>query len=649
MIHFQKNPVLFIAFVLVGVGFVASALFWNLAGFWARGVQPPTLGYGDNRIYLASDRAITVLDATGKHQFSVPVAELGLGRARAVHGLADDKVLLSYAGDVLACDLPNRTCRTLIQNATQASMRGAGKVTLRQKGDLIFVAESRKPKIAVYQNGRLTGSIDGGSQKLRQPAHMLWDPAGNLVVADARTRVIRAFRADSESPGEPVWSLTISTDLLDGEHLYPIEIAAGGEASWWVVLRHFGDRDSAFSKRLLQTLWQNHQPADALLILDDQGRAVKRVSIPEGTRPSRLIPMARGILVVDFAGRQFVPVGYDGALLEDVHAPDLFAHLNAYQQVVARYQRLQRFSFAGVILSLFLFSVVMILAGPRERQAAGSATGKAAQASGAKVYRYPEIDQRLGSLLWVAAPLLVFWVITLAWTREDGGAFGFVVMLNLAIDVAVLLPVAAVRLYARRRNAIRVALTETGISYQNHKERGEIGFASIETITFDRFFLPGLLSITSASRTISFGMGLEQGADFFNELKAALKHHGPAGGYDQTKLERLTKRMILGGIRKKRLNPANFWALAINSLFALSGFAFISDYGRLLFWCLGALMTALLVCAAIEIRKERDLSKQMQDDPPSPEDVATVKKDIKQVVIVSTLVYLVAVAAVVFS
>ena len=77
-----------------------------------------------------------------------------------------------------------------------------------------------------------------------------------------------------------------------------------------------------------------------------------------------------------------------------------------------------------------------------------------------------------------------------------------------------------------------------------------------------------------------------------------------------------------------------------------SGFAFIPDKGILMFLWLGSLLVAFFVWAVVDVRKEMNLKEQMNQGDLPPRGPERSNQGLRLVVLISTLVYLVAVAAV---
>jgi hypothetical protein len=251
------------------------------------------------KVYTNIAATLHVLDASGNHEDSIPLAELGLQGATLTDLLAlpDGRLLVGSSDTVKirACDLAERHCSAFIQSGSQPL--SAFKMAWDTQRQRLLVVDGERHRILVYnRSGELTFASRGGEGRLKLPNTVQLTAEGKVIIAD--TNHHRLVALDAASLSTELWEMPVSNTLGNFRRVWPTDFVLAGDQRFWVIL----DDD----------LLENGD----VLLFDADHKPVLRLALPPDWDPIKLHARESDVLLAGFDSVEVVKVTLQGDVIE---------------------------------------------------------------------------------------------------------------------------------------------------------------------------------------------------------------------------------------------------------------------------------------------------------------------------------------------
>lgn len=287
--------------VLVILGFIAVIANSLRVFSESRHVHGPTVMTSDaaGTVYVNIAATLHVLDASGKHADSIPLAELGLYGATLTDLLVlpDDRLLIGSSDSVKirSCSLRERRCAPFIQSGPQPV--SAFKMAWDAQRKRLLVVDGERHRILVYNtDGSLVLESRGGAQGLKLPNTVLLTAQGEAIIADTNHHRLVALDAGTLSAEH--WEMPVRNDLGNFRRIWPTDFALAADQRFWVIL----DDD----------LLENGD----VVLFDAARKPVLRLALPSDWDPVKLQARGSDVLLAGFGSVDLVRVSLQGDVIE---------------------------------------------------------------------------------------------------------------------------------------------------------------------------------------------------------------------------------------------------------------------------------------------------------------------------------------------
>jgi hypothetical protein len=287
--------------VLVISGFIAIIANSLRIFSESRDVHGPTVLTSDaaGKVYINVAATLHVLDASGKHADTIPLAELGLYGATLTDLLAlpDGRLLIGSSGSpaIQACDLALRRCAPFIQSGAQPV--SAFKMAWDAQRQRLLVVDGERHRILVYnRSGELTFESRGAEGGLKLPNTVQLTAEGKAIIAD--TNHHRLVALDAASLSVELWEMPVSHELGNLRRIWPTDFVLAGDRRYWVIL----DDD----------LLENGD----VVLFDAARKPESRLALPLDWDPIKLHARSSDVLLAGFGSVELVRVSLRGDVIE---------------------------------------------------------------------------------------------------------------------------------------------------------------------------------------------------------------------------------------------------------------------------------------------------------------------------------------------
>ncbi|MGD8629675.1 MAG: hypothetical protein PVH38_08240 [Gammaproteobacteria bacterium] len=287
--------------ILVILGFIAIIANSLRIFSESRHIHGPTVLTTDaaGKVYINIAATLHVLDATGRHEDSIPLAELGLHGATLTDLLAlpDGRLLIGSSDSVKirACNLSEHHCAPFIQSGTQPV--SAFKMAWDAQRQRLLVVDGERHRILVYdRNGALALESRGGEQGLKLPNTVLLTAEGTAIIAD--TNHHRLVALDAETLSAEHWEMPTGNALGTFRRIWPTDFAQAADRRFWVILA--------------DDLLENGD----VVLFDSAQRPVLRLALPADWDPVKLQARDRDVLLAGFGSLELVRISLQGDFIE---------------------------------------------------------------------------------------------------------------------------------------------------------------------------------------------------------------------------------------------------------------------------------------------------------------------------------------------
>jgi len=250
-------------------------------------------------VYTNIAATLHVLDASGNHEDSIPLAELGLHGATLTDLLAlpDGRLLIGSSDTVKirSCNLAERRCSAFIQSGSQPV--SAFKMAWDAQRQRLLVVDGERHRILVYdRDGALTLESRGGERGLKLPNTVLLTADDMAVIAD--TNQHRLVWLDAETLSTEHRQMPVSNKSGNFRRTWPTDFAVTNDPRYWVIL----DND----------LLENGD----VLLFDAAGQPLQRLALPDDWDPIKLRARESDVLLAGFGSVELVRVSLQGDVIE---------------------------------------------------------------------------------------------------------------------------------------------------------------------------------------------------------------------------------------------------------------------------------------------------------------------------------------------
>jgi len=287
--------------VLVILGFIAVIANSLRIFSESRHVHGPTVLAVDmaGKVYINIAATLHVLEASGEHTDSIPLAELGLDGATLTDLLAlpDGRLLIGSTDSVTirACNLFERRCAPFIQSGPQPV--SAFKMAWDAQRQRLLVVDGERHRILVYDaDGALLLESRGGEQGLKLPNTVRLTARGEAIIAD--TNHHRLVALDAATLSVEHWAMPVSNQLGNFRRIWPTDFALAADRRFWVIL----DND----------LLENGD----VVLFDAAHKPVLRLALPSDWDPVKLQARGSDVLLAGFGSVELVRVSLQGDVIE---------------------------------------------------------------------------------------------------------------------------------------------------------------------------------------------------------------------------------------------------------------------------------------------------------------------------------------------
>lgn len=287
--------------VLVILGFIAIIANSLRIFSESRHVHGPTVLATDaaGMVYINIAATLHVLDASGKHTDSIPLAELDLHGATLTDLLAlpDGRVLIGSSDSVKirSCKLSERRCLPFILSGPRPV--SAFKMAWDAQRQRLLVVDGERHRILVYAaDGVPVLESRGGGQGLKMPNTVRLTAEGTAIIAD--TNHHRLVALDAETLSTEQWEMPVSNELGNFRRIWPTDFALAADLRYWVIL----DDD----------LLENGD----VVLFDAAQKPLLRLALPLDWDPIKLQARGSDVLLAGFGSVELVRVSLQGDVIE---------------------------------------------------------------------------------------------------------------------------------------------------------------------------------------------------------------------------------------------------------------------------------------------------------------------------------------------
>ena len=251
------------------------------------------------QVYTNIATTLHVLDASGNHEDSIPLAELGLHGATLTDLLVlpDGRLLIGSSDTVKirSCDLAERRCSAFIQSGSQPL--SAFKMAWDAQRQRLIVVDGEHHRILVYdRDGTLIFESRGGERGLKLPNTVLLTTDDLALIAD--TNQHRLVWLDAETLSTEHREMPVINKSGNFRRIWPTDFAATTDQRYWVILDNnlleYGD----------------------VLLFDAAGEPLLRLALPDDWDPVKLKARERDVLLAGFGSVELVRVSLQGGVIE---------------------------------------------------------------------------------------------------------------------------------------------------------------------------------------------------------------------------------------------------------------------------------------------------------------------------------------------
>ncbi|OIO58104.1 MAG: hypothetical protein COX57_00485 [Alphaproteobacteria bacterium CG_4_10_14_0_2_um_filter_63_37] len=310
-------------------------------------------------------------------------------------------------GPLVRCVLDTHICRPVAPN-------------LRRPVALAIDPETEALYIADPGGGALTKRDRDG---MRITERDEWSYVQQVVWDDGRLLILPYFDAAilSVDPGFDFFGRTLEkTPLLglDHERLYPHALARVG-STWWVI----NERDDPLGGGLIR--------------VDDSGKAIADVPLPEGSMALDLTAWRDRVIVADIGLRRVLRFSLDGYPLDDLAWPELTARLAPQQARQGQYKTVADVALWGLML---MFGGLGVAAWRQQRKKGDGATAEIAKPEAPSPRQTVVAAWHLGAQIFFGLSLFLGLLAAISWGfKGTVGAWGFLAGIAVLVYLAVLL------------------------------------------------------------------------------------------------------------------------------------------------------------------------------------------------------------------
>jgi hypothetical protein len=250
------------------------------------------------KVYTSIAATLHVLDATGNHEESIPLPELGLHGATLTDLLAlpNGRLLIGSSDTVKirSCDLAGRRCSPFIQSGSQPV--SAFKMAWDEQRQHLVVVDGERHRILVYdRDGALTLESRGGERGLQFPNTVQLTADDLAIVAD--TNQHRLVALDAETLSLESREIPVTNQAGNFRRIWPTDFAMTTDQRYWVIL----DND----------LLENGD----VLLFDVSGKLLQRVDLPADWDPVKLLARPHDVLLAGYSSVDLVSITLDGKVI----------------------------------------------------------------------------------------------------------------------------------------------------------------------------------------------------------------------------------------------------------------------------------------------------------------------------------------------
>jgi hypothetical protein len=249
----------------------------------------------EGTVYTNIAATLHVIDASGNHEDSIPLAELGLHGATLTDLLAlPDGRLLVGSDDTVkirSCRLAERRCSAFIQSGSQPV--SAFKMAWDAQRQRLLVVDGERHRILVYdRDGALIRESRGGKRGLKLPNTLLLTADDLALIAD--TNQHRLVWLDAETLSTELREMPVTNKSGKFRRIWPTDFAVSSDQRYWVIL----DND----------MLENGD----VLLFDAAGQRLQRLVLPEDWDPVKLCARESDVLLAGFGSVELVRVSLQG-------------------------------------------------------------------------------------------------------------------------------------------------------------------------------------------------------------------------------------------------------------------------------------------------------------------------------------------------